>query len=342
MDPAQLSQLLTVMQDNQAAQQKQFVEAVRHLQSQQAAAAAAPVAPSAPAALRTQRAKIPAASHFQGSARHLDDWLREIKQQFEWYEYTADTVQVAMAAVHLKGVALDWWAALPASTLTTLRASFPAFEAALRSRFQPVNSAQTARLALDALRQGARQSVADYISSFRRLLVSVPTMSEEDRVHRFVQGLRGSVQQHLIVQGVSTLDAAISMAARVGSLGQFAAASGAAAAANGDAMDLAALGFDGIEGLEQDTDSAGDTPVTRAELQKMQQQLLAAVQHRGSNNTAKRAPSGRGGRGPLRVPGLSAQQVREHMDNGLCFVCGQSGHRKFDCPQNKNKHQSGN
>ena len=68
--------------------------------------------------------------------------------------------------------------------------------------------------------------MADYISVFRRLLVPVPDMSEADKVKRFVQGLRGSVQQHLIVQGVDTLDKAFVMAARVGTLGLFAAASG--------------------------------------------------------------------------------------------------------------------
>jgi hypothetical protein len=219
----------------------------------------------------------------------------------------------------------------------TERGSFAAFETALRKRFQPVNSAQTARLALDALRQGTRQSVAEYINSFRRLLVSVPDMSEADKVHRFVQGLRGPIQQHLIVQGVATLDAAISMAARVGALGQFAAASSNLAAPASDAMDLNALGFDdaGVGGLEQESDMPADAPVTRAEFQ----QLLAAMQqHRGG----KRAPFGRGNRGTHKVPGLSAQQVRERLDGGLCFVCGQADHRKHDCSQNKSKQHSGN
>jgi hypothetical protein len=73
----------------------------------------------------------------------------------------------------------------------------------------------------------------------------------------------------------------------------------------------------------------------------MQKQLFAAMQHH-RGGPSKRAPFGRGDRGPLRVPGLSAQQVRERLDGGLCFVCGEAGHRKFDCPQNKSKNQSGN
>ena len=343
---AQIQQLSAALQHQQQQQQQQAA----------AAAAAAAAAPAAAPSIR--RAKIPAASNFSGTASMLDGWLREMKQQYDWYQYTADAEQVAMAAAQLRGTALDWWSALNAAELQTLRASFPLFEQALRARFQPVNSAQTARLALDCLRQGAKQSVADYTSAFRRLLVSVPDMSEADKVHRFVQGLRGHAQQQLIVHGVDTLDKAISMAARVGSLGLFAASSAAAAgysqSSNGSAMDVSALGLHAIEGLEPETDVADDddaaAPVTRSELQKMHRQLLLAMQqHRsGAGNAAgnrggKRPASGRGpARGPPRVPGLTDQQVRERLDGGLCFVCGEPGHRKFDCPQNKQKNQSGN
>ena len=351
VDPAtqQLQQMQLMHSQVQA-----LTTELQRMQQQQAAyqagaAHAAAAAAAAPAPAGPRRAKIPAASNFAGTASQLDSWLREMKQQFDWYQYTADAEQAAMAAAQLRGVALDWWSALTAVEQSALRLTFTAFETALRGRFQPVNSAQTARLALDSLRQGVRQSAADYISSFRRLLVSVPDMCEADKVHRFVQGLRGPIQQHLIVQGVDTLDKAIAMAARVGSLGLFAAASGAAAAAasaGGDAMDLNALASDGagIEGLERENDGSdapSDAPVTRAELHKMQKLLLAAMQHQ-RGGPSKRAPFGRGDRGPLRVPGLSAQQVRERLDGGLCFVCGEAGHRKFDCPQNKSKNQSGN
>jgi hypothetical protein len=368
MDSNQFQQMMQFMTNQQAAQQQQLVAALQQVQHQQqmAAAAAAAAAPPAAAPAQAARPRIPAASSFSGSASHLDGWLREMKQQFEWYRHTADAEQVALAAAHLKGVALDWWSSLAvpaapaaapggyASEQARLRASFDAFEAALRGRFQPVNSAQTARLALDALRQGARQSVHDYISAFRRLLVPLSDMSERDRVHRFVQGLRGPVQQHLIIHDVATLDAAISMAARVGSLTQYAAASSAAphaaATAGGDAMELSQLDQTGVEGLEQETGDSGgppdsDAPVSRAELHKMHQQLLAAMQQQRSG-ASKRAPFGRGDRrnGAPRVPGLSVQQVRERMDSGLCLVCGQPGHRKYDCPQqqSQSKHQSGN
>jgi hypothetical protein len=331
MDAAQVQQAFVQMQA-----QLQQLQAAQQQQQQQAAAA--------PAASSVRRAKIPAASNFAGTASMLDGWLREMRQQFDWYQYTADSEQVAMAAAQLRGVALDWWAAqLSSAEQSALRNSFSAFEQALRARFQPVNSAQTARLALDSLRQGAKQSAADYISSFRRLLVAVPDMSEADKVHRFVQGLRGSTQQHLIVHGVDTLDKAIAMAARVGSLGLFAASSAAAAgyssSSNSNAMDLT-----NIESEEPD-DGDDTAPVTRAEfrqfLNAMQQQRqggMAGADQRGG----KRPPFGRGDRrGVPRVAGLSEQEVRKRLDERLCFVCGEAGHRRADCPESK-ANQSGN
>ena len=230
MDIAAVEQALHAMQAQLHAQQQQH----------QAFAAAAAAAAVAPARAGAHRVKIPAASNYTGAPSMLDSWLREMRQQFDWYEYTADSLQVAMAAAQLRGVALDWWSAqLSAAEQAPLRASFALFEKALRARFQPVNSAQSARLALDSLRQGAKQSVHDYTSAFRRLLVSVPDMSEADKVHRFVQGLRGHAQSQLILHGADTLDTAIAMAARVGSLTLYAASS--AAAAGGAPMDLNAM-----------------------------------------------------------------------------------------------------
>ena len=348
MDAAAIEQALNQLQGQIHAQAQQIALQQQQLAAAAAAAAAPPQQQQAAAAgppAHARRVKIPSASNYAGSPALLDGWLREMKQQFDWYQLLAAEEQVAMSAAQLRGVALDWWSAqLSAAEQAALRASFALFETALRARFQPVNSAQAARLALDSLRQGAKQSVHEYTSAFRRLLVSVPDMSEADKVHRFVQGLRGPAQTQLIVHGADTLDKAIGMAARVGSLSLYAASS--AAMAGGAPMDLnmihggSELAGEGGDAVEPafTVPIPYDAPVSRVEFQ----QLLAAMQaHRGGAGQSGQSRGGKrsafGGRGPPRVQGLSEQEVRKRLDEGLCFVCGESGHRKFDCPQKKEK-----
>ena len=81
----------------------------------------------------------------------------------------------------LAGDAWDWWAHLGAAA----PAGWTALVDALRARFQPVTSAETARAKLASLAQG-KASVNEYISAFRRLLVAVPTM-----------GVSGGLSRHL-------------------------------------------------------------------------------------------------------------------------------------------------
>ena len=342
MDPAAVQAAFQQMQQQIAMLQQQLAH-------QPAAAHAVAAAAAAP---RIDRPRLPPPAQYDGrSAAALDGWLRELQQQFDWYGMADDAGRLRFAGALLKGTALDWWASLtdaaaaaggaallpPESTRPTTYADFVA---RLRGRFQPINSAQTARLQLDDLRQGAKQSVHDYISSFRSLLVRVPAMDEGDRVHRFLRGLRSSVATQLRVQGVSTLDAAIAMAARVGSIAEFGAApqggagpAPASASANPDDMIM-----DNIEGLDRETSPAegASAPVTQAQFAA----LLNAMRNERGSNRAKESKSG--GKDVAAAIAkrfhLTPEQVREHFDKGQCFNCGGTGHSSRACskPAKKN------
>lgn len=338
------NQFSAVMQQH-SAQQQQILAALQQQMQQQMQLQAAAAAAASPAASQQMhspappRAKIPTAPSFSGnSPLALDEWLRAMRQQFGWYRYTADADKVAMAVAHLRGPALDWWDNQQAgAALDSLTASFVAFEAALRKRFQPVNSAMLARHALDALQQGSKQSVHDHIASFRRLLSAVPDMHESDRVHRFSKSLRPVFQAKVIQSNAKTLDEAITAATLAGALSQLASSS--TTGGSSDAMELSMLGLEYDEEerpIAPAPPDAADTPVTRAEFR----QLLAAMQ-RGSSSSSrggKQSSSGQGGRRRQpRVHGLTDQEVRKRLDERLCFVCGEAGHRQYDCPQNKEK-----
>jgi hypothetical protein len=328
-----------------AALQQQMAAMQAHMQQQAAAAAQAQHAPAAPVH-HTPRPRIAVPSQYSGaSGAALDGWLREMHQQFEWYQMTTTADQVRLACTNLRSTALDWWASLTPAESAAVAASWAAFEQALRDRFQPVNSAQTARLQLDSLRMHTRQTVQEYIAAFRRLLTAVPSMSEDDRVHRFVQGLTPPLRAHLNTHGVTTLAAAIAMAARVGSL----SALGSTAAGGSAPMDVNHIDVDSSDS-DDDAGAAShhapDAPVTQRQLQ----QLLHAVQANRSSSArgrgnSRQAQNTRGRevhRNLPRIPHLTPIQVKEYMEAGKCFTCGSTEHRGRDCPKRVATAQSSN
>ena len=98
-----------------------------------------------------------------------------------------------------------------------MRTSAGALASALRLRFQPITAARTAREQLDKLQQGSR-GINDYIAEFQRLRTLLPSMSEDDALYAFERGLRRELAEKLRVQGVSSVQEAIALAARVGGL----------------------------------------------------------------------------------------------------------------------------
>jgi hypothetical protein len=349
MDPA-FAAALQQMQAQLQQQHQQDLAALQQQMQQQLHAAAAAAAQAAaqpaphPAAVhvaaqaaapRVDRPRLAAPPPYDGRAATLDDWLSALARQFAWYgaSMQADDERIRFATSHLQGPAWEWWDTQGAGRPTT----WTGVQDALRRRFQPVNSAELTRAKLLALTQG-KASVHEYVDSFRRLLVRVPSMSEDDRLFQFLRGLRPSIATQLRVQGVTRLDAAVELAVRVGSLqdlGMSAAATASVSASSAAhaPMELDAL-LDGVEGLEKGTAGAGsptDGPVTHAELRQMLN-AMRDERNRGASNNRTRFGLGRG---PPRIAHLTPEQVREYMDAGKCFGCGSKEHQSRQCPRRK-------
>ena len=266
MDAAQFSAVMAqVTQQSQV--QMQQLQQQHAVQLQQLAAQLAPPA----AAPRGPRFAAP--TTFDGRAGALDDWKADMLRQFEWYNSPADADRIRVASAHLKGPAGDWWTTLAANARPT---TWPLFLAAVESRFQPVNSAEIARTKLYALAQG-KQTVNEYVDHFRRLLARIPDMGAPDQFHQFRRGLRPAIVTQLDVQNppITTLDAAINLAVRVGSRFEMQGAP-ASSSSSSSSGHHAPMELDNIEGLEGDTTAtdAADAPITRAEMKLM----LAAMQ----------------------------------------------------------------
>jgi hypothetical protein len=330
--------LHTVRQEIHTSQQQQQQQ-LQVLQQALQAALPAPIpipAPSvlAPAAAAAAplpiRPRIALPSLFDGDASKLDGWVRELQQQFAYYS-TPEGERLRMGAAYLRSVALDWWASLSASEQPS---SWDSFVSSLRSRFQPLSTATLARRQLDGLRQGTGQSVNEYISSFRRLLVPLPEMHENDRLHVFIRGLRPQIAQQVILQRADTLAKAIEIASFVGGVGisMNTPAPGGASAPSGG-MDLSALGLAAIDG--DGTTAIGAPSSAVSEVMQLRQELnalrSALQQARGSQNPPGNRGAGAGSRLP-RIPHLQPEQVKKYMDANMCFGCKSTQHRWHACP----------
>ena len=311
----------------------------QHARSVTAAAAAAEqLAPPAAPQSRFAR-KEPRATDLQeydgASGAKLDDWLKQLAMAARLYHLNAQEA-VDFAGSRLRSAALDWWLALSTDELAAI-ADREALGTALRARFQPVTAARTAREQLDKLQQGSR-GVNEYIADFQRLTtqIGMASLGQENALHAFERGLRRELAMELRKQGVTTLQEAIALAARVGGLMQSSAAQPGRSSLN-----------------QMDIDNGEQPPkeIWQALLNAMQSRDTSGMgaktqTHRGYTQERERnaGGAGRGGargggrggrfapRGPPTVPGVPGHVVQRRWDAQQCLRCGEGGHNSHACP----------
>jgi hypothetical protein len=299
--------------------------------------------PSSPATVQSRFArKEPRAQdlrEYEGAAgSKLDEWLQELEAAADLYELNAREA-CKFGVSRMRGTARQWWLSLGAGEkqqLTTL----DTLAAALRARFQPITTAETARAQMDALRQGARH-VNEYIAEFQRLSTQIGAeLGAGEARHAFLRGLRADIAEKLRVAGVDSLSSAIAMAARIGTL-----TAAAAGAQRGNPSGAAVYQMDagGYSAAQPSLDER------LADMQAALNALQSQQAYGTVPQTQRSFPPFRGGRGgqagrggrsaggsssrPLpAIPGVPADVIRQRWDARLCLRCGDDGHRAVACP----------
>lgn len=280
----------------------QLAQALQHA----GAAAAAP----RPPALRPAKPDT-----FDGSkpGNRVDSWLFQINEYFNACGVHNDLERVAYAGAMLRGAASTWWRQRRTHAAAGVMAdvtTWHQFSTELRAQFTIVNAVKVARDELAALKQtGAVQS---YAIKFRDITLQIPDITEQEKLDRFVRGLKPRLQRELAIREPATLDDAIRMAERI------------------DVLDFSWQQRN-YRAASADSHRSRPEPM---ELGNIETKALAAI-HRTRDDTHPRAlqPSLESKpRAPYRKP-LTDEDRERLRKAGACFKCRKTGHLARDCPE---------
>lgn len=151
------------------------------------------------------------------SGVNVDDWIFSTNCIFDAQAPDLPPLdRLVWVTPHLCGSALTWWRAQVESGFHDEIVNNPnpwhAFCEALRDMYKPINNKQAARDRLWHIRQTG--TVQHYVDQLRACFVDIgmPTMTEEERLDRFVHGLRSQIAVHVRVHRPDSFDEAVRLA----------------------------------------------------------------------------------------------------------------------------------
>lgn len=205
---ARLHQLLQEQQEQNALRQQE----IHHLHStlQQAI-----VANNRPAAVNIRPHEPPTFSGRNQDRNNVDSWMFAMKNYLTVSGVALESNQaVLLCASFLTHDAATWWRSVSESD--AVPTTIASFETAFKARFQPFNCERQARNILDNLKQ--TKSVREYADVFLSTVMRISNMSEEDKIHRFLTGLKQRQRIDVELHQPDTLQKAIILADRTDSI----------------------------------------------------------------------------------------------------------------------------
>lgn len=139
-----------------------------------------------------------------GRQDNVGAWIFQMERYFRLCPQLPQDNRTSFASTFLTGHAAMWWQSVCEELETQPADShWEHFTNGLREQFQPINSTKSARTQLDQLKQ--RTSVLLYNTEFRKIMLQLPHMHEEDRIHAYIKGLKPSVANQVAMQQPETL-----------------------------------------------------------------------------------------------------------------------------------------
>ncbi|XP_043717547.1 uncharacterized protein LOC122665462 [Telopea speciosissima] len=160
------------------------------------------------------RVEVPKPKPFDGKrdAREVDNFVWHMERYFEAMALEEEATKVRTATLYLTDTATLWWrrrhADIERGTCTI--DTWDEFKKELKKQFYPENAAYLARKSLKRLKHTG--SIRDYVKEFSTLMLEVPSMTDEELLFNFMDGLQGWAAQELQRRGVQDLASAIAAA----------------------------------------------------------------------------------------------------------------------------------
>ena len=247
--------------------------------------------------------KVEKPANYDGEKSHdLDTWLFQVREHLELATIPEDG-HVAYAASLLRGNAALWWR--EACEARQRPATWDDFVRVIREQFRPEDYGRRGRDELAAMKQYARESVADFVYRFRATCLRVPDLSEPEKMDRFVRALAQDIRLQVELRGPNTFHEAAMFAER----------------ADAVITRVAGHSTQKVAPPKQKWSYTQRTPVP----------MQAAGDHGGQSS---------GGPTPMELgttsrKTLSRAEYERLRSEKACFICKKPGHIARNCPQKK-------
>ena len=148
----------------------------------------------------------------------VDTWLFQLEQWFETQPMLSEPDKVRLAGLLLHGMAASWYRDMAKRPPAEQPQTFATFKEEMLAMFMPINRARIARDKLSTAKQRENEPVELYTQYMRKLFLAIGQIAEDEKVDRYVRGLKFNLRKEVFLQEPQTFESASRIAAKYDAL----------------------------------------------------------------------------------------------------------------------------